>query len=138
MRAEDEACVLSPTAKKNDIIQMGKNAVIDAVNAGDVDKHELAAKIARLKEFITAADAEIRQHLPAKKITAFGVEFAHVDGGYTLNYDEDEIYQQLKADLKAREELLKIAQSQSVFDGYGNPVPMVGKTPKKSYLTLKF
>jgi len=55
-----------------------------------------------------------------------------------LNYSDDPIYQQLKADLDARAELLKLAQKQDLIDAYGNDVPKVSTTPRKSSITIKF
>jgi hypothetical protein len=73
-------------------------------------------------------------------MTCYGVEFTPVNGGETINYSDDPIYQNLKADLKEREELLKLAlkQTQTIFDAYGNEVPQVSITPRKSSITLKF
>jgi hypothetical protein len=82
----------------------------------------------------------MRKHLPEEKMTCYGVEFTPVNGGETINYSEDPIYCQLKNDLDQRVELLKLAnkQSQTIFDAYGNEVPKVSTTPRKSSITLKF
>jgi len=45
---------------------------------------------------------------------------------------------QAKAKLEARVELLKLAQKQTIIDAYGNDVPKVGTTPRKSSITVKF
>jgi hypothetical protein len=87
---------------------------------------------------VNSADNELRNNLPHEKISVYGVEFVPVNGGETINYAEDEIYAQLQEDLKNRAELLKLAQKQDVIDAYGNDVPKVSTTPRKSSVTIKF
>ena len=96
------------------------------------------ANLCRLKEVVNSADSEMSKHLPQEKSNVWGVEFTPVNGGNTINYAEDEIYQQLKADLDARADLLKLAQTQTIIDAYGNDVPKVSTTPRKSSITIKF
>jgi predicted ABC-type ATPase len=67
-----------------------------------------------------------------------GVEFNPVQGGFSINYEDDIVYQEFKKQLKEREELLKIAQKSTIFDAYGNEVPKVSTTPRKSSITIKF
>lgn len=138
LRAEEMATMYEPTFTKKEAIQTGKNLITDALESGSVDKLQLMANICRLKEVINSADSELRNHLPHEKMNVWGVEFTPVNGGNTINYAEDEIYQQLKADLDARAELLKLAQTQTIIDAYGNDVPKVSTTPRKSSITIKF
>lgn len=138
MRAEEMATMYEPTFTKKEAIQTGKDLVTNMLESGTVDKLQFMASLARLKEVVNSADAEMRNHLPQEKINVWGVEFTPVNGGNTINYAEDEIYQRLKADLDARAELLKLAQSQTIIDAYGNDVPKVSTTPRKSSITVKF
>jgi hypothetical protein len=80
----------------------------------------------------------MRKYLPYEKLKYYGVEFTPTNGGDTINYSEDPIYCELKADLDARVELLKLAQKQTIIDAYGNEVPKVGTTPRKNSISLKF
>ena len=80
----------------------------------------------------------MKNSIPQENFESFGVKGTYRSGGETINYSEDEIYNQLKADLDARVELLKLAQKQDVFDAYGNEVPKVGTTPRKSSLAITF
>jgi hypothetical protein len=137
LQAQQVANLYDPSFTKREAVEAGKNLTRQVIDGGEVDKIQFAANLVRLKEVINAADSELRNHL-TEKVKAFGVEFTPVDGGSTLNYTEDEIYCQLKADLDARAELLKLAQKQTVFDAYGNEVPKVGTTPRKSSVTIKF
>jgi hypothetical protein len=127
-----------PTFTKKDAILTGKRMVDDVIESGNIDKHQFMAQICRLKEVINSADSEMRKWLPEEKMTILGVEFTPVNGGSTIDYSEDPIYCQLKADLDARVELLKLAQKQTIIDAYGNDVPKVGTTPRKNSITLKF
>jgi hypothetical protein len=130
---------LSPTTTKKQVIEDAKQLIIEVVDGGEIDKLELMSKVCRAKEFINTLDTELRSKLDIyQKTTAFGMELTPVNGGETINYSEDPIYQQLKADLDARAELLKLAQKQDLIDGYGNDVPKVSTTPRKSSITIKF
>jgi hypothetical protein len=127
-----------PTFTKKDAILTGKRMVDDVIESGNIDKHQFMAQICRLKEVINSADSEMRKWLPEEKVVILGVEFTPVNGGSTIDYADDPIYCQLKADLDARVELLKLAQKQTIIDAYGNDVPKVGTTPRKNSITLKF
>jgi hypothetical protein len=138
LRAEEMATMYEPTFTKKEAIQTGVELVNNLLESGEVDKMQFMANLCRLKEVVNSADTEMRKHLPQEKANVYGVEFTPVNGGNTINYSEDEIYQQLKADLDARAELLKLAQHQTIIDAYGNDVPKVSTTPRKSSITIKF
>lgn len=138
LRAEEMATMYEPTFTKKEAVQTGVELVNNLLESGAVDKMQFMANLCRLKEVVNSADAEMRKHLPQEKLSVYGVEFTPVNGGNTINYAEDEIYQQLKADLDARTELLKLAQSQPIIDAYGNDVPKVSTTPRKSSVNIKF
>jgi hypothetical protein len=124
---------------KRDYISRGKEIVNSVIESGDIDKIEFWTKVAKIKETINAMDAQLRESITlSEKITLNGVEFNPTNGGHAINYDEDEVYRELKKDLKEREELLKIAQKSVIFDAYGNEVPKVGTTPRKNSITIKF
>jgi len=138
LRAQDFVTMYDSSFTKKEAQKVGVKLVTDLLENGNVDKMEFIANLARLNEVITTAMTEARKHIPEEKQTVMGVEFTPVNGGSTVNYLEDPIYQQLKADLDARAELLKLAQKQSVIDMYGNDVPLVSTTPRKSSITIKF
>lgn len=138
MRNEEISQLYPADFTKKEAQKVGVNMVTELLDSGSVDKMQFAANLARLNEVISTAMSEIRKHLPEEKQTVLGVEFTPVNGGNTINYSEDEVYQQLKADLDSRAELLKLAQKQDVLDMYGNEVPKVSTTPRKSSITIKF
>ena len=138
MRAEQMATLYDSTFTKKDAKITGENLVQTVLDEGNVDLLEFTANLARLNEVISSAMTKVRENLPNEKINVLGVEFTPVNGGNTVNYSEDEIYNELKRDLEARVDLLKLAQKQEVADLYGNLVPKVSTTPRKSSVTIKF
>lgn len=124
---------------KKDYISRGKEIVNEVLKNGEIDKIEFWTKVAKIKESINAMDSQLREQIQlTEKTTLNGVEFNPVQGGVSINYDEDIVYQEFKKQLKEREELLKIAQKSTIFDAYGNEVPKVSTTPRKSSITIKF
>jgi hypothetical protein len=138
LRAQDFVTMYDASFTKKEAQKVGLKLVTDLLDNGNVDKMEFIANLARLSEVVGTAMTEARKHITEEKQTVMGVEFTPVNGGNTLNYSDDPIYQQLKADLDARAELLKLAQKQNVIDLYGNDVPLVSTTPRKSSITIKF
>lgn len=124
---------------KKDYISRGKEIVNEVLQNGEIDKIEFWTKVAKIKESINAMDSQLREQITlTEKTTLNGVEFNPVQGGFVINYEDDIVYQEFKKQLKEREELLKIAQKSTIFDAYGNEVPKVSTTPRKSSITIKF
>lgn len=139
MIAERLVELYEPNFSKKEAILTGKRMVDNLLEAGEVEPLKVWSNIVRLKEVVNSADAEFRNKLSLhEKEWCYGVEFNQVNGGETINYEEDEVYCQLKSDLNARVDLLKLAQKQSFIDAYGNEVPKVSTTPRKSSITVKF
>ena len=139
MRSSELNALYPSDFTKKEAISTGKKLVKNALESGDIDKMELGANLARLNEVINSAMQTFRDSLEVfEKTTVLGVEFSPVNGGNTINYAEDEIWNELKRCLDARTEELKLAQKQDVFDAYGNQVPKVSTTPRKSSITIKF
>ena len=139
LQVEQVATMYAPTFTKKEAILTGKRMVDDLLEKGEIDPLQVWTNICRLKEVINSADASFRDKIDIlEKTDKNGVEFNYTNGGETVNLTEDPIYCQLKADLDARAELLKLAQKQNMFDAYGNEVPKVGTTPRKSSISVKF
>ena len=66
------------------------------------------------------------------------MEFTRKDGAKKLNYSEDLYYSNLQTKLKAREELLKVAQKSTIYDDEGVEVPKVSISHNKDSLMVKF
>lgn len=140
MRANDVAKMYDHSFTKKEAKQTGVNLVNEVIEKGEVDKHEFMANLARLKEVVNSADAEMRKHIPEESFKAFGVEFTPVQGGKILQYEEDPVYAEIKKQLKDREELLKLAfkSDSEIYDSEGVQVPKVSFTNRKSSITIKF
>lgn len=141
MRAKEIGTLYDSSFTKKEATATGKQLVENVLEAGEVDKLEFGANLLRLAEVINSAVATFRDKVEFhEKTVCMGVEFNPVNGGETLNYEEDEVYFTLKSDLKSREELLKLAykSKDSFFDAYGNEVPKVSSKPRKSSVTIKF
>lgn len=140
MKAEQMVQLYDQSFTKKEAQTQGVNLVKQVLDAGNIVPHEFMATLARLKEVVNSADAEMRKHLPHDNISCYGVEFTPVQGGETLNYVDDLIYADLKKQLKDREELLKLAYKSDleIYDSEGVQVPKVSSTPRKSSITIKF
>ena len=123
---------------KIEIQLSARTFVKDLLNAGETDKYELLAQAKRMSEALEVINSELLKVLPQENFEAFGMKGTFRSGGETINYTDDAIYCQLKADLDARAELLKLALKQDVIDAYGNEVPKVSTTPRKSSLAISF
>lgn len=139
MRAEQMVTLYDSTFTKKDAIKTGESIIENALESGDVSIMELGANLIRLETVVSAAVSKFREKIiDEPKQTILGLEFNPVNGGNTVNYSDDEIWTTIKADLDARTEQLKLAQKQPTFDAYGNEVPKVSTTPRKSSITVKF
>ena len=123
---------------KKEIQFSAKTFITDILEAGETDKYELLAQAKRMGEALEIINTELLKVLPQENFEAFGLKGTFRSGGDTINYAEDEIYATLKKLLDARTEQLKLAQKQDTFDTYGNQVPKVSTTPRKSSLAITF
>lgn len=138
LRANEIVQMYDSTFTKSEAIQTGKKLAENVFESGETSPEEVLANLSRLKWVIDSAETTMRSKIEIyDKRTVLGLEFSYVNGGNTINYADDEIYQTIKADLDARVEQLKLAQKQPTFDAYGNQVPKVSVTPRKSSITIK-
>ena len=139
MRAEQMTALYDSTFTKKDAVKTGESLIDSVLESGEVDIMELGANLVRLEQVVSSAVSKFRNHIiDTEKVKVLGVEFSPVNGGNTINYAEDEIWTELKRCLDDRTEQLKMAQKQDAFDAYGNQVPKVSTTPRKSSITIKF
>ena len=123
---------------KKEIQFSSKKFITDILDAGETDKFELLAQAKRMQEALDVINSELMKVIPQENFEAFGLKGTFRNGGDTINYSEDEIYLELKRCLDQRADLLKLAQKQEVADLYGNVVPKVSTTPRKSSLSISF
>lgn len=123
---------------KKEIQFSAKTFITNLLDEGNVDKYELLAQAKRMQEALDVINFKLLEVLPQENFEAFGLKGTFRNGGDTINYADDEIYRDLKKGLDERSDLLKLAQKQEVADLYGNIVPKVSTTPRKSSLSIIF
>lgn len=138
MMREQEVQTSNFLPNKKEIQFSAKKFISEVLEAGDTDKFELLAQAKRMLEALDVITAELLKVIPLENFEAYGLKGTYRSGGDTINYSDDAIYTQLKADLDARAELLKLALKQDIIDVYGNDVPKVSTTPRKSSLAISY
>jgi hypothetical protein len=123
----------------------GINAIVEAVENGVVNPLDAFASFNKLEKLFKEAKVKIdelardeAEKYTAKTFTFGNVEFTRKDGAKKLNYSEDLLYSNIQAQLKAREELLKVAQKSTIYDDEGVEVPKVSISYNKDSLMVKF
>jgi len=102
------------------------------------------ASIQRIKEYIDTIQKEFKDAIcdgmTEKELECHGVKFTKVDGRSSLDYSNDEVWSELKAKLKEREELLKVAykSKETIYDNEGVEVPKCPEKPSKAYIKLTY
>jgi len=138
MMREEEIQTSNFLPTKKEIQLSSQKFITEILDSGEVDKYELLAQAKRLGEALEVINSELLKVLPQENFEAFGIKGTFRSGGDTINFAEDEVYATIKKDLDARTEQLKMAQKQDTFDAYGNQVPKVSTTPRKSSLAISF
>jgi len=138
MMREQEVQTSNFLPNKKEIQFSAKKFISEVLEAGDTDKFELLAQAKRMLEALDVITTELLKVIPLENFEAYGLKGTYRSGGDTINYSDDAIYQQLKSDLDARAELLKLALKQDIIDVYGNDVPKVSTTPRKSSLAITY
>jgi hypothetical protein len=123
----------------------GINAIVEAVEAGVVNPLDAFASFNKLEKLFKEAKVKIDElardeadKYTEKTFKLGAVEFTKKQGASKLNYSEDLLYSNLQAKLKAREELLKVAQKSTIYDDEGVEVPKVSISYNKDSLVVKF
>jgi hypothetical protein len=123
----------------------GINAIVEAVEAGVVNPLDAFASFNKLEKLFKEAKVKIDElardeadKYTEKTFKLGAVEFTKKQGASKLNYSEDLFYSNLQAKLKAREELLKVAQKSTIYDDEGVEVPKVSISYNKDSLVVKF
>ena len=144
MRMEEESGQMYvPSMPKKEIVSKAKDDVKAMVDSGEVDIAEAVVDATRLSEYIKVFVSELRNHVGDEydKYECKGVKLSFKGTGDRLDYEQDEVYADIKERLKAREELLKLAYKSKdmLFDSEGVEVPKVGvKSASKQTLNINF
>ena len=133
-----------PIESKKDAIQLGERNAKQIIDAGEQDLFKLSSQSFRLEEFLKAFNKQLRNglqdELNSGKFEAYGIEFSCKNAPSRLNYKEDEVWFELNAKLKEREELLKVAEKskEQIFDSEGVEVPRVSRVGGGEILNVKY
>jgi len=144
MRMEEESGQMYvPSMPKKEIVSKAKEDVNRMVDSGEVDIAEAVVDATRLSEYLKVFVSELRNHVDDKydKYECKGVKLSFKGTGDRLDYEQDEKYAEIKAQLKEREELLKLAYKSKdmIFDSEGVEVIKVGvKSASKQTLNINF
>jgi hypothetical protein len=138
MLREQEVQTSNFLPNKKEIQFSSKKFITEILEAGETDKFELLSQAKRIGEALDVINTELLKVIPQENFEAFGLKGTFRSGGETINYSEDTIYATIKKDLDDRAELLKLALKQDIIDAYGNDVPKVSTTPRKSSLAISF
>lgn len=139
--AEKEIQTNSFLASKKEIEKGAIEFANNLLEAGEVDKIEALAQLARISTMVNSTLEVVKKSFKdAEKVEAFGITVQTVNGGSLPQYEEDEVYSDLKKKLKEREELLKTALKidQTLYDDEGVEVPKVSSKPKADSVQIKF
>jgi adenosine deaminase len=123
---------------KKEIEFSAKKFASQLIEAGEIDKYEAFAQAVRMSNALEVVKEEIKSHLPKEKNIAFGIQITPVSGRTIIQFQDDEMWQQLKHKLQQREELLKIAlkSDDPIYDSEGVEVPKVSVKYASDSLTI--
>ncbi len=125
---------------KKEVEFNAKSFVKKLLKNGEIDKYETFSQSVRLSNALEIIKDEIENNLPKEKHTAFGIEITPVSGRTMIQYQEDEVWQDLKNKLQQREELLKVAlkSDETIYDSDGVEVPKVNVKYASDSLKIKY
>ena len=146
MREEEETGQLYvPSISKKEIKVKAKEDSDRLLDEGELDVAEVftdATRVAEyLAEFIKNIKPSINESEYGKSYDIKSANISFRNTGDRLDYEQDEVYKELKEQLKAREALLKMAykSKDSIYDGEAAEVMRVGvKTAGKETIVIKF
>lgn len=134
------------TLNKKGLQEWGELTAKEMLDSGDHYPDVLFVQARKAKEylesFIKAVDSETRAKVTQDggESLVYGCTLSLGSSGDRFNFEEDFEYSRIKAMLKDREELLRVAckAKESIYDSDGGEVPRVGiKSHSKEMLKAK-
>ena len=125
---------------KKEVEFSAKKFASQLIEAGEIDKYEAFTQAVRMSNALEIIKDEIKSHLPKEKHVAFGVEISPISGRTMVQFQDDEMWSQLKHKLSQREELLKLAlkSDDPIYDSEGVEVPKVSVKYASDSLSIKY
>ena len=145
IQEEETGQLYVPSISKKEIKVKAKEDSDRLLDEGELDVAEVftdATRVAEyLAEFIKNIKPSITESEYGKSYDTKAANISFRNTGDRLDFEQDEVYKELKEKLKAREALLKMAykSKDSIYDGEAAEVMRVGvKTVGKETLVIKF
>lgn len=146
MREEEETGQMYvPSLPKREIKLKAQEDVAKIVEGGEVELANVLVDSARISEYLSTFVSELKPHITeeefGKEYDLKGTKISFKGTGDRLDYEQDEVYANLKQALKERESLLKVAAKSKdmLFDSGGVEVPKVGiKTVSKQTVVITY
>jgi hypothetical protein len=136
---EHEISQLYPsTFTKKEALATGTKLAYTIIENGNISKHTALSNLLRLEAVISSAIDNLKESVSDIKTTEMGIDFTPTNGRKIVQYSEDPIWVELQKNVKDREALINLAQSQETADLYGNIVPKVSIKYGKNSLNIKF
>lgn len=146
MREQEETGQLYvPTITKKEVKSKAEQDAKALIDAGNADVADAFVDATRITEYLTTFVGELKKHISPDE---YGKEYATKSAKITfrgtgdrLDYEQDEVYADLKERLKAREDLLKLAYKSKdmLFDSEGVEAPKVGvKSVSKETVVITY
>ena len=131
---------------KKEIIESARNWAEQIADdeKGSESLHKRYASIQRIKEYIDNVQKIFKETLTDamndREFSCHGMKFTKVEGKKALDYSTDEVWNDLKNQLKEREELLKVAHKskEKIYDSEGVEVPKCPIKPSSAYIKLTY
>ena len=125
---------------KKEVEFSAKKLANKIIEDGEINPYEAFSNFVRLSNYAEIVKDEIKSHLPKEKHISFGVEVTPVNGRALIQFQEDELWQQLKHKLSQREELIKLAlkTDEPIYDSDGVQVPKVSVKYASDSLNIKY
>jgi hypothetical protein len=138
LREEQISQLYPSTFTKKEALVTGSKLAYTIIENGNVSKHTALSNLLRLEAVISSAIDNLKESVSDQKTTEMGIDFTPINGRKIVQYSEDPIWVELQKNVKDREALLNLAQSQETADLYGNIVPKVSIKYGKNSLNIKF
>lgn len=140
LMSEQEIQTSNFLPNKKEVEFSAKQFANKLIEAGEIDKYEAFTQAVRMSNALEIIKDEIKSHLQKEKHIAFGVEITPVSGRTMIQFQDDEMWSQLKQKLQQREELLKLVlkSDEPIYDSEGVEVPKVSVKYASDSLSIKY
>lgn len=131
---------------KKEIIEKAREWALEVSDRerGSEEIHKRYASIQRIKEYIDNVQKVFKnamsEGMADKELECHGMKFSKLEDRKVLDYSVDEVWNDLKQQLKEREELLKTAKKSksTIYDDGGVEVTKCPYKPSSPYIKVSY